>query len=86
MKKRFYLLLVGMLLGQIIYACPACEQQPPKITRGLVHGAGPNSQWDFVIVAIIAAITLMTLFFSLKYLIKPGEKDKDHIKQTVLSF
>ena len=66
-------------------ACPVCEKQQPKITQGLTHGAGPQSNWDWLIIGVISAITLLTFIYSLKYLIKPGENNPDHIKQSILS-
>ncbi len=85
MKIKTILILVFILLAQIIAACPVCEKQQPKITMGLTHGAGPQSNWDWVIIAIIGLITILTLVFSLKYLIKPGETNSDHIKKSILS-
>lgn len=85
MKLKASLIFVFVLLVQIVSACPACEKQQPKITQGLTHGGGPQSSWDWVIIAVISVITLLTLVFSLKYLIKPGEKNSDHIKQSILS-
>lgn len=73
------------LMNQITLACSVCEKQQPKITLGLTHGAGPQSNWDWVIIAVITVITILTFVFSLKYLIKPGEKNSDHIKQSILS-
>lgn len=84
MKKRHYLLTVFLILNQLANACPVCESQQPKITQGITHGTGPQSNWDWIIIALITGITLITFIFSLKYLIKPGEKDSDHIKQTIL--
>jgi len=69
---------------QLTFACEACKKQQPKITQGITHGAGPASNWDWVIVAVVAAVGIMTLIFSLKYLIRPGEKNADHIKQIIL--
>lgn len=66
-------------------ACPACEEQQPTITRGLTHGAGPAKNWDWVIIALMALITLITFIYSIKYLIKPGENNKNHIKQSILT-
>jgi len=70
---------------QIVSACPLCKKQQPKITQGLTHGAGPQSNWDWVIFAIVTAITLLTLILSLKCLIKPNEKNRNHIKHAILS-
>lgn len=67
-------------------ACDACKLQQPKITQNLTHGEGPQSDWDWVIVVIISLITLVTLFLSFKYLIKPRENKRDHIKNTILNF
>lgn len=74
-----------LIMNVTIWACPVCENQQPKITQGLTHGAGPQSNWDWVIIAIISLITILTFVFSLKYLIKPGEKSKDHIKLSILN-
>lgn len=85
MKIKELLILLTVLSVQILTACPTCDKQQPKITLGLTHGVGPQSNWDWVIIAIITAITVLTLVFSLKYLIKPGEKNVDHIKQSILN-
>ncbi len=86
MRIKVFLILVFTLSVQISVACSACEKQQPKITQGLTHGAGPQSNWDWVIIVIITFITILTLVFSLKYLIKPGEKNANHIKQSILNY
>lgn len=83
--RTTFLLIVLLLFTQFANACPACEKQQPKITQGITHGAGPDSNWDWVIIGVISAVTVLTLIFSLKYLIRPGEKNKDHIKLSILS-
>lgn len=85
MKIKYLISVLVIFITQIAIACPVCEKQQPKITRGLTHGAGPQSNWDWVIIAIISLITVFTLIYSIKYLIKPGEKNVDHIKQSILS-
>ncbi|MFA5245364.1 MAG: hypothetical protein WC380_08685 [Pedobacter sp.] len=85
MKTKVFLTLIFIMLLQTVLACPVCEKQQPKITQGLTHGSGPQSNWDWLIIAVITAITLLTFLFSLKYLLKPGEKNSDHIKQSILS-
>ena len=85
MKLKYLLSILVVLTAQIANACPVCEKQQPKITQGLTHGAGPQSNWDWVIIAIISVITILTLIYSVKYLIKPGEKKENHIKQSILS-
>lgn len=85
MKVKYLISVLVIFIAQIAIACPVCEKQQPKITQGLTHGAGPQSNWDWVIIAIISLITVLTLIYSIKYLIKPGEKNNDHIKQSILS-
>ncbi len=85
-KAKYLFTLIALLFINVAaWACPACEKQQPKITQGLTHGAGPQSNWDWVIIAVITVITLATFILSLKYLIKPGEKNTDHIKQSILN-
>lgn len=83
MKKIFVFFALMMLVMEGI-GCPACEKQQPKLLRGISHGAGPESSWDMVIVWAIAIIVLFTLIFSIKFLVKPGEKSKTHIKRFIL--
>lgn len=85
MKLKHFILLIFIALFQFISACPVCEKQQPKITQGLTHGAGPQSNWDWVIISIITIITLLTLIYSVKYLFKPGEKDIAHIKHSIFN-
>ena len=84
MKKRFILLSFALLaLGQS-FGCPVCDRNQPKLLRGLVHGSGPDSNWDYFIVIIMVLVALVTLFYSIKWLIKPGENKQDHIKRMIL--
>jgi len=84
MNLKTLLVSVFALSVNAILACPACEKQQPKITQGITHGAGPQSNWDWVIIAVVSVITLLTLIYSVKYLIKPNEQNSDHIKQSIL--
>lgn len=87
MKNKLVYLLALLLFKDLflLYACDACNLRQPKVIRGITHGSGPESNWDWFIVAIILLITLLTLFYSLKFLIKPQEKNKSHIKYTIIS-
>ncbi len=83
---KYLFIFIGILcVNTALWACPACEKQQPKITQGFTHGAGPESNWDWVIIAVITIITIITFIYSLKYLIKPGEKNTNHIKQSILN-
>jgi len=83
LKNIFALVLV--LFSMYVSACDACKLQQPEITKELTHGTGPESDWDWFIVGIVAMITALAFFFSIKYLVKPGEKDDNHIKNLFFS-
>lgn len=83
--KKLVLVFLFFLPGFIAFACPVCEKQQPKILQGITHGAGPGSQWDYIIVWIAVIIVLATLFYSIKWLINPGENSPAHIKQSILN-
>lgn len=86
MKMKKLILFAAFILTRIVvFACPACEKQQPKLLKGITHGAGPNGNWDYVIVFIAVIIVLFTLFFSVKWLIRPGENSQNHIKRLVLN-
>ena len=83
MKKIVFIIFL-VLTGYVGHTCPVCEKQQPKILRGITHGTGPDSQWDYFIVSITVIIVLFTLFYSLKWIIHPGEKAENHIKNLVI--
>ena len=83
--KRIILSAFLLFNTVAIFACPVCERNQPKILRGITHGAGPESKWDYVIVWIAVIITTATLIFSLKWLIRPGEHSGRHIKRFILN-
>lgn len=83
--KQLLLTIVLLLAVLQVMACPVCERNQPEILKGITHGAGPESKWDYVIVWAAVAIVLLTLFFSLKWLIRPGEQSDLHIKRFILN-
>lgn len=83
--KKYIVFASFLIIGFISNACPVCERNQPKVLRGIVHGSGPDSNWDYVSVWITGIIAIITLFYTIKWLIKPGEKNKEHIKYSVLN-
>ncbi|PSL28152.1 hypothetical protein [Chitinophaga ginsengisoli] len=83
--KRIYLLMLLLLPAYAALACPACEKQQPKFLRGITHGTGPDSQWDYVIIVVTVVFVLITLFLSVKWLIRPDESMRDHIKTSIIN-
>lgn len=83
--KKIFLMVTLTVSCVATFACPTCEIAQPKYLKGISHGTGPQSQWDLVIVAITAVIVLASLFFSIKFIAKPGEKSATHIKHFILN-
>lgn len=65
-------------------ACDVCEKNQPAALRGITHGAGPDSNWDLLIIGCAAVIVLLTLIYSIRYLVRPGEQAAGHIKNIVI--
>jgi hypothetical protein len=88
MKQLLSLSVTILLLfiDVVTMACDVCEKQQPKLLRGVAHGAGPQSDWDYLVVAGMVLISAVSLFYALKWMITPGEKEKGHIKRSVLLF
>jgi hypothetical protein len=85
MKKSVCLLLLCSLYRVNAFSCDACQKQQPAITRNVSHGGTPDSQWDYLIVSIAAVSVLLTLFYSIKWLIRPGERSDKHIKNLIIN-
>ena len=83
--KKILLIIAVLLTGSMAYACSTCVIAQPRYLRGISHGTGPQSKWDLVIIAVTAVIVVATLFFSVKWLLQPGEKSASHIKHLVLN-
>ncbi|MFN0082159.1 MAG: hypothetical protein ACKVOM_06535 [Ferruginibacter sp.] len=85
--KKILIALLLMFAVFFVNACPVCERAKAKTVFGsITHGAGPTSNWDYVAVAIAIISVLLTLIFTIKYLVKPNEKNNDHIKYSILNF
>ncbi len=85
MRKKL-LTVAGLLMNFMAIACPVCERTQPNILRGITHGSGPESKWDYLIVWSMVAVVVITLFYSVKWLLRPGEKADDHIKRDILNY
>jgi hypothetical protein len=84
--KKFIFLSVFLATFTTVYSCPVCEKQQPRLLKGISHGNGPQSDWDYLIIFLAIVVVVVTLFFSLKYLLSPGEKNEKHIKRLVLNY
>jgi hypothetical protein len=85
--KNILFLAVLVVVGVSSYACPVCERAKAKILFGsLSHGTLPVSKWEYVAVWVVIISVVLTLFYSVKWLIKPSENNIDHIKYSILKF
>jgi hypothetical protein len=84
MKNRSFVLTLLFFLGSYItFACDVCKKNQPKGFENITHGAGPSGNSDYFIIWGAVIIVGFTLFYSLKYLIRPKENNPDHIKNIV---
>lgn len=83
--KKLAVSILALLFSMPIWACEVCEKQQPAILKGISHGTGPQSGWDMPIIYVSAVIVLITLIFSVKFLVKPNEDAANHIKRSILN-
>ena len=81
---KYYLLYFFLFTASTTFACPVCDRNKPAVLKGISHGVGEDNSWDYLIVGAIAVVVLITLFYSIKWLIRPGESSENHIKRMVL--
>ena len=85
--KKTIVTLILLVIQTMAFACPVCERAKAKKMFGSIgHGIGPQSNWDYIAVWGMIIITILTLFYTIKWLIKPGEKNKSHVKYSILNF
>jgi hypothetical protein len=84
LRKMF--LVVPLVLGHtFLMACDVCQKQQPRILKGITHGGGPQSDWDYVLVWCMVTIVAVSAVFSIRWMVRPGEKDRGHIKRSILN-
>lgn len=67
-----------------LLACEVCENRQPEVLKGVTHGIGPQGNMDYIITWGAVVIVGVTLFFSIKFLVKPKESAPEHIKNIVV--
>ena len=88
--KRISFLILSLLFAlqsASLLACPACEQQQASAFTGITHGATPQGAWEYAIVGVITAITLLVAIASTKAVMRGAlslEQSNEHIKHTIL--
>lgn len=79
----FILFFINLLTPVTALACDVCEENQPKVLKGITHGTGPQGSTDYIIIWGAVIIVGVTLFLSIKYLINPKESSPDHVKHII---
>lgn len=85
MKKLLTLIVLLLMENAVALACTVCKSQQPKALQGITHGTGPGGTLDYIIISGAAVIVLATLILSIRFLVRPGETDPNHIKNLIIS-
>lgn len=80
----FAAFLVLTLCSVNAFACEVCKKNQPEALQDISHGTGAQANLDYFIIWSAVIIVGITLFFSLKYLIRPNEGKREHIKNIVV--
>lgn len=84
MKEQRLITVLFLFLGMETFACEVCKRNQPEPLKGITHGVGPTGNIDYIIIGVASVIVGISLFLSIKYLVRPKEKDVGHIKNIVL--
>jgi len=85
MIKKTLTFAILIIQGVLVFACPVCERNKPKVFQNITHGSSPQDSFDYIIVISMVVVVMLTLFYSVKWIIAPKENDKNHIKYTFLN-
>lgn len=87
MKMRLLLLVCGLIVtAETTIACEVCKKQQPEVLRSFAHGAGPQSNWDYVLVVIMIIVSVTSLILAVRSVVRPGERDPGHIKRSIFNY
>lgn len=84
MKNKLFT-IIALFISAASMACDLCKAKQPKGFENITHGEGPEGNLDYIIMLVAIVIVGFTLIMSVKYLVKPKEKDENHIKYLVLN-
>lgn len=86
LKLKYFIGGIFILITQVALSCPVCDREKAnQVTLGLSHGAGPDHNWEWLVVAGMAGITLFALFLAIKYFIKPDNAKTNEFKKSIFS-
>lgn len=86
MIKKHILFISSFFAGcYSALSCPECDRNQPELLKGITHGEGPTGTVDYIILWTAVIIVSISLILSIKYLVRPKEDNKDHIKNIILN-
>lgn len=83
--RKFQLVLLVFFASVVqAIACEVCKRNQPELLQDISHGTGPQADSEYYIIGGAVLVVLFTLIYSVKYLLKPGERSPEHIKNMIL--
>lgn len=83
--RKFHLVLLVFFASIVqAIACDVCKRNQPELLQDISHGTGPQADSEYYIIGGAVLVVLFTLIYSVKYLLKPGERSPEHIKNMIL--
>lgn len=83
--RKFHLVLLVFFASVVqAIACEVCKRNQPELLQDISHGTGPQADSEYYIIGGAVLVVLFTLIYSVKYLLKPGERSPEHIKNMIL--
>ena len=83
--RKFHLVLLVFFASVVqAIACEVCKRNQPELLQDISHGTGPPADSESYIIGGAVLVVLFTLIYSVKYLLKPGERSPEHIKNMIL--
>lgn len=83
--RKFHLVLLVFFASVVqAFACDVCKRNQPELLQDISHGTGPQADSEYYIIGGAVLVVLFTLIYSVKYLLKPGERSPEHIKNMIL--
>ena len=83
--RKFHLILF-VFFASVVQAigCEVCKRNQPELLQDISHGTGPQADSEYYIIGGAILVVFFTLIYSIKYLLKPGERSPEHIKNIIL--
>lgn len=81
MIRSFIVILLSYFISFTSFAREVNDKH--QATKKAVEDSNPHGHWDLLIMVVSLTIVAIVLFFSIKFLVWPREKNNDHVKNIV---